>query len=262
MRAARNRGEEVEEPNRAKNIQPVGLPRALAGRQPMSLPAKDSSRKSDSELLIAIAAGNRRALEELYLGYQRRLARFLSRVTRRHDNVEEIINDTFMVVWCNANDFRFASQVSSWIFSIAYRTALKSIRRQQNHSAARSLEECPEQTVDPVLETEIKDWVTHGLNRLPDEQRLALELACHMGLSLMEIAEITGAPIGTVKARMFHARQKLRRYLPTLGGGGYQSDFERRNRKLSRKGISDHFINLNARLACSGRSVADSGIVP
>jgi RNA polymerase sigma-70 factor (ECF subfamily) len=169
--------------------------------------------------LIAIAAGNRRALKELYLGYQRRLARFLSRFTQRHENIEEIINDTFMVVWCNANDFRFASQVSSWIFGIAYRTALKSIRRQQNHSAARSLEECPEQPVDPVLATEIQDWVTHGLNRLPDEQRLALELACHMGHSSMEIAEITGVPIGTVKARMFHARQKLRQYLPTLGGG-------------------------------------------
>jgi RNA polymerase sigma-70 factor, ECF subfamily len=187
-------------------------------RRPMSVPAEDPCRMADSELLIAIAAGNRRALEDLYLGYQGRLARFLQRFTQRHENIEEIINDTFMVVWRNANDFRFASQVSSWIFGIAYRTALKLIRRQRNHSAAQSLEECPEQTVDPVLETEIQDWVTQGLNRLPDEQRLALELACHMGHSSMEIAEITGAPIGTVKARMFHARQKLRLYLPTLGG--------------------------------------------
>jgi len=185
----------------------------------MAVPPKGSSSKSDSELLIAIAAGNCRALKELYLGYQGRLAGFLSRFTQRHENIEEIINDTFMVVWCNAIDFRFASQVSSWIFGIAYRTALKSMRRQQRHSGARSLEECPEQTVDPVLETEIQDWVTHGLNRLPDEQRLALELACHMGHSPTEIAEITGAPIGTVKARMFHARRRLRQYLPTLGGG-------------------------------------------
>ncbi|HZZ15821.1 MAG TPA: RNA polymerase sigma factor [Candidatus Sulfotelmatobacter sp.] len=180
--------------------------------------AKDSSKESDSELLIAIVAGNRRALEQLYLGYQRRLARFLWRFTQRHENIEEIINDTFMVVWRNANDFRCASQVSSWIFGIAYRTALKSIRRQKNHSGARSLDESREQSIDPVLETEVQDWVMHGLNRLPDEQRLALELACHMGHSLMEIAEITGAPIGTVKARVFHARQKLRQYLPTLGG--------------------------------------------
>jgi RNA polymerase sigma-70 factor (ECF subfamily) len=183
------------------------------------MPAKESSGESDSELLIAIAAGSHRALDELYLGYQRRLARFLSRFTQRRENIEEIINDTFMVVWRNANDFRSASQVSSWIFGIAYRTALKSIRRQKSHSAARSFDECREQTVDPVLETELQDWVMHGLNRLSDEQRLAMELAYHMGHSLMEIAEITGVPIGTVKARMFHARQKLRQYLPTLGGG-------------------------------------------
>jgi RNA polymerase sigma-70 factor, ECF subfamily len=178
-----------------------------------------SSRDSDGALLIAIAAGNRRALEELYLGYQRRLARFLARFTRCHENIEEIINDTFMVVWRNASDFRCASQVSSWIFGIAHHTALKLIRRQKNQSADRSFDECQEQTVDPVLETEVQDWVMHGLNRLPDVQRMAVELACHMGHSLMEIAEITGAPIGTVKARMFHARRKLRQHLPTLGGG-------------------------------------------
>jgi RNA polymerase sigma-70 factor (ECF subfamily) len=178
-----------------------------------------SSRDSDGALLIAIAAGNRRALEELYLSYQPRLVRFLARFTRCHENIEEIINDTFMVIWRNAGDFRCASQVSSWIFGIAHRTALKLIRRQKNHSADRSFDECQEQTVDPVLETEVQDWVMHGLNRLPDAQRLTMELACHMGHSLMEIAEITGAPIGTVKARMFHARQKLREYLPTLGGG-------------------------------------------
>jgi RNA polymerase sigma-70 factor (ECF subfamily) len=183
----------------------------------MSVPTTESSRESDSELLIAIAAGNRRALEELYLGYQRRLARFLRRFTQCHENIEEIINDTFMVVWRKAGKFRCASQVSTWIFGIAYRKWLKSIRKQKKHADLR-LYECREATIDPVLESEVQDWVMHGFNRLPHEQHLALELASHMGYSMMEIAEITGAPIGTVKARMFHARQKLRQYLPTLGG--------------------------------------------
>jgi RNA polymerase sigma-70 factor, ECF subfamily len=186
--------------------------------RPMTGTGKNAAGEADGELMIAIAAGSHSALEELYLGYQRRLARFLSRFTRRHENIEEIINDTFMVVWRNANDFRCASQVSSWIFGIAYRMALKSIRRQKNHSAAHSFDDCREQTVDPMLEAEVQEWVMHGLNRLPDEQRLALELAYHMGHSLLEIAEMTGAPIGTVKARMFHARQKLHQYLPLLGG--------------------------------------------
>ena len=184
----------------------------------MILPAKNSPKERDSALLVAVAAGDRRALEELYLSYHRRLARFLSRFTSRYENIEEIINDTFMVVWQNAKEFRNASQVSTWIIGIAYRTALKSFRRQKNHAVA-SLEDYPEQTVDPTVDAEVNDWLKHGLSRLPAEQRLTLELAYHMGHSLEEIAAITECPVGTVKARMFHAREKLHQYLPTLGGG-------------------------------------------
>src|SRR5580704_12678806 len=184
----------------------------------MILSAKNSPRERDSALLVAIAAGDRRALEELYLSYHRRLTRFLSRFTPRYENVEEIINDTFMVVWQSAKDFRHASQVSTWIIGIAYRTALKSLRRQKNHTATASLDDYPEQTVDPTLDTEVQDWLKHGLSRLPVEQRLTLELAYNMGHSLEEIAAITECPVGTVKARMFHAREKLRQHLPTLSG--------------------------------------------
>ena len=168
---------------------------------------------------MAIAAGDRRALEELYLSYHRRLARFLSRFTPRYENIEEIINDTFLVVWQCAKDFRNASQVSTWIIGIAYRTALKSFRRQKNHIGARSLEDYPEQTVDPTVDTEMHDWLKHGLSQLPIEQRLTLELAYHMGHSLEEIAVITECPVGTVKARLFHARENLRQYIPALSGG-------------------------------------------
>jgi len=185
----------------------------------MTLPAKNSAKEQDNALLVAVAAGDRRALEELYLSYHRRLSRFLSRFTSRYENIEEIINDTFMVVWQSAKDFRHASQVSTWIIGIAYRTALKSFRRQKNHAAAQNLDDCPEQTVDPTIDTEVQDWLKRGLSQLPSEQRLTLELAYHMGHSLEEIAAITECPVGTVKARMFHAREKLRLYLPTLGGG-------------------------------------------
>jgi len=77
----------------------------------------------DNCLLVAIANSNSMALEALYLKYHSRLARFVSRVTPRYENIEEIINDTFMTVWERAMDFRKASQVSTWIFGIAYRTA-------------------------------------------------------------------------------------------------------------------------------------------
>jgi RNA polymerase sigma-70 factor (ECF subfamily) len=179
---------------------------------------KQYPRDRDAQLLESVANGDRRALEELYLGYHRRLSRFLSRLAPRYENVEEIINDTFMVVWQRAKDFRGASRVSTWIIGIAYRVGLKSLRRHDGLLHAQNVDELPEQTSDPTQETEMRDWLARGLDQLPLEQRLTLELAYHMGHSLEEIAVITDCPVGTVKARMFHAREKLRRYLPALGG--------------------------------------------
>jgi RNA polymerase sigma-70 factor (ECF subfamily) len=172
----------------------------------------------DNDLLKAIARGDQRALEELYLGYHRRLVRFLSRIAPRYETVEEIINDTFMVVWQRARDFRGASRVSTWIIGIAYRIALKSLRRNDGLLRAQSGDELPEQSVEPMKETELRDWIAHALTHLPVEQRLTIELAYNMGHSIEEIAAITDCPVGTVKARMFHAREKLRHYLPALGG--------------------------------------------
>ena len=64
----------------------------------------------------------------------------------------------------------------------------------------------------------MQDWVAQGLLTLPLEQRIALELAYFMGHSCEEIATITDCPVSTVKARMFHARERLRKTLPSLGG--------------------------------------------
>jgi RNA polymerase sigma-70 factor (ECF subfamily) len=181
----------------------------------MQLSVKTMRERSDADCVAAIAAGDRRALEELYLAYHRRLVRFLARFMANFANVDEIINDTFMVVWSRAKDFRNASQVSTWIFGIAYRTALKALRQQPPTRAAHA-EEPAEQGFDPTAETEQRDWLSRGLALLPAEQRLTMALVYHMGYSLEEIAEITGTPVGTVKARMFHAREKMRRHLPAL----------------------------------------------
>lgn len=177
-----------------------------------------STRQQDEELLRRVASGDGSALDALYLGYHRRLARFLWRVTPRYETVEEIINDTFMVVWQHAREFRGASCVSSWIIGIAYRIALKSLRRNDGLLRANRGDALPEESVDPSDAAELRDWIGQALERLPPDQRLTMELAYRMGHSVEEIADITQCPVGTVKARMYHAREKLRRYLPSLGG--------------------------------------------
>src|SRR5258708_37692438 len=97
----------------------------------------------DVDLMARTARGDRRAFEELYNLYHRRMARFLTRLTRRYDLAEEIINDTFWVVWHKAGEFRGDSQPSTWILGIAYRKARNALRASAR-LAERDLESAAE----------------------------------------------------------------------------------------------------------------------
>lgn len=172
---------------------------------------------ADARLLARIGAGERQALAELYQGWHRRLFRFLSRQTRRHDLIDEVINDTFLAVWQNAAGFRGDARASTWIMGIAYRCMLKNLRQGGAPPVEAALEDFG-LSASPSEAHELQDWLNKGLSRLSAEQRDALELAYCLGHSLEEIAEITGCPVSTIKARMFHARIKLGNVLRTLGG--------------------------------------------
>lgn len=177
------------------------------------------SDSQESQLLRRIAAHDRQALEELYHAYHRRLSRFLLRLAPRYDFAEEVINDTFWVVWRKAGEFRGASRVSTWIMGIAYRRALRALRTARQASAAeRHAHDAAGECQDDADALDLQDWIARAMRDLPAEQRLTLELAYFMGHSCEEIADITGCPVGTVKARMFHARERLRRALPALRG--------------------------------------------
>ena len=168
-------------------------------------------------LINRVATCDRTALEVLYKSYSPRLARFLDRVTRRQDLIDEAIKDTFWIVWNNARDFRGASQVSTWIMGIAYRCTLKALRRAGAHSSEQIVPTVePGLNSEPFVDNELSNWVAGGLQLLPIEQRVTMELAYYLGHSLIEISSIMDCPVSTVKARMFHARMKLRNVLPRL----------------------------------------------
>lgn len=172
----------------------------------------------ESELIARIARGDRRALEELYNLYHRRLARFLTRLTHRYDVAEEIINDTFWVVWRKAPEFRGDSQPSTWILGIAYRKARNAFRSSARMMIEEPLETPPLLTADgPQRAEELRDWLGHALVQLPVEQKLAVELCYELGFSCEEIATIMGCPVNTVKTRLFHARAKLQKLLTDSG---------------------------------------------
>jgi RNA polymerase sigma-70 factor, ECF subfamily len=171
----------------------------------------------ETQLIARIAEGDRKAFEELYYLYHRRLARFLTRLTHRYDIAEEVVNDTFWVVWRKAKSFRGDSQPSTWILGIAYRKARNAFR-----SSARLAEKnlqaelLPPTDEEPSGTEELRDWLTRALAELPVEQRLAVELCYELGHSCEEISKIMDCPVNTVKTRLFHARVKLQRLLPQL----------------------------------------------
>jgi RNA polymerase sigma-70 factor (ECF subfamily) len=169
----------------------------------------------DGRLLKSIACGDRHAFDELYRRYYRRLGGYLAQRLPPSYSTDEIIDDTFMIVWQHAGEFRYQSQVSTWIFGIAYRVALKSLRRNKRWLTAAD-EDAPELAFDPTREAEEHDWLAEGLRRLPDKQRLSILLSYQLGHSIQQVAAITKSSTGTVKARMFLARRKLRHLLLAL----------------------------------------------
>jgi RNA polymerase sigma-70 factor (ECF subfamily) len=180
-----------------------------------------SSAADDLVLLGRVAEGDRDAFRRLYSHYHRRLHRFLMRLTRERQVTEEVINDTMMVVWQHAADFRGASRVSTWILGIAYRRALKTLERTRNASAQDVIvatANAPDGALLDMLSqgTETHDWIDRALTQLSPEHRMVIELAYFLGLSCEEIAEIVGCPLGTVKTRMFYGRERLRQLLVAL----------------------------------------------
>jgi RNA polymerase sigma factor (sigma-70 family) len=175
------------------------------------------------ELVRRVARKDRRAFEELYKLYYRRLFGFLLRFTRRTDLVEEILNDAMFVVWQKAAGFRERSRVSTWVFGIAYRKALKRIERERRLPREITPEEAGLHEAggaDRNLELrELQDTLQAALARLSPEHRAVVELTYNHGYSVKEIAEIVHCPVNTVKTRMYHARRRLREMVPRLSPG-------------------------------------------
>lgn len=175
--------------------------------------ANEAVEAVEADWVRRIAAGDREALALLYRRYHRRLTRFLARTTWRADIVDEAINDVFWIVWRSAERFRGDARVSTWIMGIAWRCALQTLRSREPASDPGFEALTGE---DPFAAHELQDWIAKGLARLAPEQRAAIELAYGGGHSIEEIARAMACPVGTVKARLFHARVKLRHVLEAL----------------------------------------------
>jgi RNA polymerase sigma factor (sigma-70 family) len=179
--------------------------------------AQRSAAPDEWELLAQVARGDLQAFETLYRVYQPRLTRFLTTLLKRPQLIEEVLDDTMMVVWQTAGNFRGSSKPSTWVFAIAYRKAHKAKARW------------PDPVEDPevdnrVSEDPLPDQHLHherlrgalmkAMDQLSADHRAVVDLTYFHGLGYREIAEIVDCPVDTVKTRMFHARRRLKQAMP------------------------------------------------
>ena len=184
-------------------------------------PSPASWKEDEAAVLSRIALKDMQAFEVLYRAYYRRLTRFLEQVTRRPQLIEEILDDTMLVVWRKAGTFNGQSQVSTWIFAIAHNKAMKALKRLRVPMEGPD-EDAPSPADGPeaaLVRRQTHLYLQGLLGRLSTEQRAVIELTYYHGCSYKEIAKIVGCPAETVKTRMFHARRKLRGMLLAQGEG-------------------------------------------
>ena len=175
---------------------------------------------ADEQILLQrIGAGDNSAFEAFYKNYYPRLFRFILRMTRQPDNVEELIQETLLVVWEKPDGFNHESKISTWVFGIAYNKALKSIAKNARRSNDVDIDELADSIGDknanPAKSREDQDWLGAALAILPADQRAVIELTFYHGLSYQDVAKILDCPENTVKTRMFNVRKKLQAFADT-----------------------------------------------
>ena len=181
---------------------------------------------SDALLVQRAMAGETQAFELLVIKYQRRVQRLIGRMVRDTDLVEDIAQETFIRAYRALPQFRGDAQFYTWLYRIAVNTAkkflleLKRAPSVSDRPAAADddgdetfwpgLEPIDEETPESVLAAkEIAEAVNAGLAALPDDLRQALTLREIEGLSYEEIAGLMDCPIGTVRSRIFRAREAI-----------------------------------------------------
>jgi RNA polymerase sigma-70 factor (ECF subfamily) len=194
----------------------------------------------DAALLERAQAGDVRAFEMLVVKYQRRIERLISRMVRDVDLVPDIAQETFIRAYKALPQFRGESAFYTWLYRIAVNTAKKTLgdlqrdpvitesalaaRKDDNdETSAPEVEQSHGETPEAILASrEIARTVNTAIDALPDDLRQAILLREIEGLSYEDIAAAMSCPIGTVRSRIFRAReaiaQRLRPLLDTTKG--------------------------------------------
>jgi RNA polymerase sigma-70 factor (ECF subfamily) len=181
---------------------------------------------SDSLLVERAVAGDQAAFELLVIKYQRRVERLIGRMVRQSNLVEDIAQETFIKAYRALHQFRGDAQFYTWLYRIAVNTAKKFLLELKRDPVVLQSDLQPsdddDETFYPATESitsetpesvlaakEIAAEVNAALAELPDDLRQALTLREMEGMSYEDIAEVMNCPLGTVRSRIFRAREAV-----------------------------------------------------
>ncbi len=188
---------------------------------------------SDLDLVQRVQQGDRRAFDQLVLRYQHKVLKLVMRYLRNHAEAEDIAQEAFLKAYRAIHSFRGDSAFYTWIYRIAINTAKNALvaakRRpldydldlqdpEQNERAGRLRDEATPESL--LLTDEIRQTVDAAIGALPEDLRRAVVLREYEGLSYEEIAAVMECPVGTVRSRIFRAREAIDRQLRPVFDAG------------------------------------------
>ncbi|HUT02939.1 MAG TPA: RNA polymerase sigma factor [bacterium] len=185
---------------------------------------------TDDELIDQVRAGNLKSFEELIDRYRNQVFNFVYRILGSRDEAEDILQDTFMKVYEHLPRYKKQSRFSSYLFTIAHNLSMNKINYQKRsqmklETLSQSGEDSSQadRTPDALLrENETAVVVHKAIEKLPPKYRAALVLSEFEGFSYKQIGDVLNCSVGTVKSRIFRARDLLRGYLKGYEEQGMQ----------------------------------------
>lgn len=171
---------------------------------------------NEAELLTRVVSGDREAFDAVMRIHQDRVFSVCLRILGDRERALDATQDTFLTVFRKAGQFQGRSAVGTWIYRIAVNTCYDQLRRAQRRPAAPLPDhvEPSDPTAEEALESAaLRPEIEVALAQLPGDFRNAVVLSDLEGMSLPDVAEILGVPIGTVKSRVFRGRRLLAKHL-------------------------------------------------
>ena len=189
-----------------------------------------SDREADQILVEQVQRGDKRAFELLVAKYQRKIFRLLSRLIRDAAEIEDVAQEAFIKAYRALPNFRAESAFYTWLYRIAINTAKNYLVAQGRRAPTTTETEIDEaenfdegdqlrdvNTPDSMLlSKQVGEAVNRAIEKLPEDLRTAIVLRELEGLSYEEIAETMNCPIGTVRSRIFRAREAIAEELRPL----------------------------------------------